>query len=311
MKKILITGGAGFLGVNVTLAFLKKGYSIVAVDNFITSNKNNISRLKSNPGYTFIKHDIIKPFPKSLFTSDIDSIFHLACPTGVPNLIPLAEEMLYTSSFGTKNVLELAHTTKARLVFTSSSEVYGDPKVFPQKEEYTGNVQTTGIRSSYEEGKRFAESLIAMYVRKYAINAKIVRVFNTYGPYMTLHDTRVIPHFLHQIMSNESLTVHGKGLQKRTFCYVDDLVKGLLLVNEKGMKGEVYNLGSDKEITIKKLAETIIKLSGRKSNIVFSDRPIHDHKRRLPSLEKIEKLGWNLSVDLEEGLRRTMQWYGF
>lgn len=314
MKTVLVTGGAGFVGTNLCKKLLEQGNKVVAVDNLITSSGDNLKELKKNPHFTFIKHDITKPFSSKNLTSSIlnlKSIYHLACPTGVPNVIKLGEEMLLTCSVGTRNVLEIARVHKAKLLFTSSSEVYGDPEVFPQTESYTGNVDQIGIRSTYEEGKRFSESLVAMYVRKYKLDAKIVRIFNTYGPHMTLTDTRVIPNFIQQIKNNKPLTVQGKGTQRRTFCYVDDLVDGFLTVMEKGIAGEAYNLGGDQEYTIKELAEQIMKQSGNpKLKITYIPRPGHDHQARRPDLKKIKKLGWKQKIKLEEGLKKTLSWYG-
>jgi len=308
MSLILITGGAGFIGINLCKKLLSHGHSVIAIDNLIISTKDNIKPLLSNPKFKFIKQDITKPILNIKYQiSNIKYIYHLACPTGVPNLTKLAEEMLLTCSLGTRNVLELARKTRAKVLFTSSSEVYGNPKVFPQTEDYTGNVDPIGIRSPYEEGKRFAESLLQMYVRKYNIDAKIVRVFNTYGHYMSLNDSRVIPRFLLQALKNKPVTVKGKGLQTRTFCYVDDLVEGLITVMKKGKKGEVYNLGSDKEVRIIDLAKLVIKETGSKSKIVFVERPTHDHNRRHPSLNKVKKLGWKPKVNLKEGLRKTLR----
>src|SRR3989344_2401839 len=312
MKRVLITGGAGFVGTNLCKKLLDIGYKVTAVDNLITSNGENIKALSRNQNFKFIKHDIISPKWKMINDKwKIDVIYHLACPTGVPNLTRLSEEMLLTCSIGTKNVLDLALKNKAKVVFTSSSEVYGNPEKFPQNENYTGNVNTVGIRSPYEEGKRFSESLMIMYVRKYNLDAVIARIFNTYGPLMSKKDTRVIPKFLKQATHNESLTVEGKGIQTRTFCYVDDLVDGLLLLGKRGRKGEVYNIGSDKEISIKDLAKEVLELT--KSNIGIKNihRPSHDHNRRLPDLGKADKLNWRTKVDLDEGLERTAQWFGF
>lgn len=308
MSRILVTGGAGLIGINLCKKLLSQGHRVIAVDNLVTSSGENLKPLLRNPKFKFIKHDIVKKISNFQFSiSNFQYIYHLACPTGIPNLTKLAEEMLLVCSVGTRNVLEIAKKTKAKLLFTSSSEVYGDPKVFPQTEDYTGNVDPVGIRSPYEEGKRFSESLVQMYVRKYNVDAKIVRVFNTYGPYMASDDSRVIPRFLRQAMSNSPLTVEGKGLQTRTFCYVDDLIDGLLLVMKKGKKGEVYNLGSDKEVRIIDLAKLIIKVTGSKSKIAFVERPTHDHKRRLPSLKKVEKLGWKKKTGLEEGLKKILK----
>jgi nucleoside-diphosphate-sugar epimerase len=309
MKSVLVTGGAGFIATNLCSSLLDEGHQVFAIDNFITSTRANTNTLRDNNNFVFIHHDIVKPMPKLIKEQEIDFIYHLACPTGVPNLIPLAEEMITTSSIGTRNVMELAKEKNAKVLFTSSSEVYGDPEVFPQTESYTGNVDADGIRSPYEEGKRFAETIIMMYVRKYKIDAKIVRIFNTYGPMMTLSDTRVIPNFLDKAFHGKPLPVQGEGKQKRTFCYVDDLVDGLMLVMQSGEKGNVYNAGSDVEITISALAKKILQLTGSKSGIERTERPSHDHKRRMPDLSKIQALGWRQSTDLDEGLRRTIEWY--
>jgi nucleoside-diphosphate-sugar epimerase len=307
--RILVTGGAGFIGSNLCRRLLEEGHTVIAVDNLITGAEKNILPLTSHPKFTFIKHDIVKPLATGHTPLAISQIYHLACPTGVPNLGPLAQEMLLTCSLGTRNVLELAKKNGAKVLFTSSSEVYGDPQVFPQSEGYTGNVDPTGPRSPYEEGKRFAESLITMYVKKYKIDAKIVRIFNTYGPGMLLEESRVIPRFLKQALADKPLTVQGKGLQKRTFCYIDDLFDGLTLIMEKGKIGEVYNLGSDTQTTIRDLAKIIIRVTDSKSKIKFVKRPTHDHQSRLPTLEKVEKLGWWPKISLEVGLKKTLPHY--
>lgn len=308
---ILVTGGAGCIGFNLCKILLEQDHKVIAIDNLITGSVENLKQLKHYPKFKFIPHDITKPFPKNFEfrLSNFEFMYHLACPTGVSNLARLGEEMLLTCSQGTKNILELARTHHAKLLFTSSSEVYGNPKSFPQTEEYTGNVDPTGFRSPYEEGKRFAESLVVAYVRKYNIDAKIVRIFNTYGPGMSNKDTRVIPQFLHQALSGKPLTVEGKGVQTRTFCYVDDLVEGLILVTQKGGKGEVYNLGSDKEMTVIELAKLVIRLTDSRSKIRFVPRPTHDHNRRHPDLTKIKKLGWEPKLSLEEGLKKTLELY--
>ena len=302
--KILVTGAAGFIGSNLTEHLLNKGNFVYGVDNFITGSKENIKRLSKNPSFGFLESDISNFSDqkiKLLHDQRFDQIYHLACPTGVPNLIILAEEMLGTCSQGTKNVLEIARKSNAKFLFTSSSEVYGDPKEFPQNEEYTGNVNQIGIRSPYEEGKRFAESLISMYVRKYDLDVKIGRIFNTYGPNMFVKDMRVIPRFIQQIKEKKPLTVHGRGIQRRTFCYVDDLVNGIELVMSKGVKGEVYNIGSDEEITISELALLVKEVCRSNSQIKSVERPPHDHQARKPSLRKINNLGWSSRISLEEG----------
>ena len=303
--KILITGGAGFIGINLTIKLLQSGHKIILADNFITSEREKLKVLKNKKNWKFVETDISRQLPNSIRGEKFDQIYHLACPTGVPNLTRLAEEMLLTCSYGTRNILELARINKAAFLLTSSSEVYGDPKETPQSEEYSGNVDCTGIRSPYEEGKRFAESLTIAYFRKYHLNCRIVRIFNTYGPYMSSSDERVIPRFIVQAGSGKMLTVQD-GRQKRTFCFVDDLINGLILAMNKGKACEVYNIGSDKAITIDKLAQLILKISESRSKIRYIKRPTHDHQERMPDLAKISKLGFKNTNTLREGLRKTL-----
>lgn len=307
--QILITGGAGFIGKNLALKLLKEGYSVVVIDNFITSNRKDFQKFLKIKNLTFFEGSIIEPklIKKIQNKYQFDQIYHLACPTGIPNLSKLAYEMLMACSIGTKNILDVARDQKASLVFTSSSEVYGDPEVFPQDENYTGNVDPVGPRSPYEEGKRFSESLVKMYCNKFGIEGKIVRVFNTYGPRMFLKDSRVILKFIQSALAGKDLPVKGEGAQKRTFIFVDDLVLGLETVMKRGKIGEVYNLGSDKETAIIDLARLIIKLTGSKSKIRFIKRETHDHQARLPNLKKIKKLGWEWKVNLKEGLEKTLK----
>lgn len=307
--QILITGGAGFIGKSLTLKLLKEGYSVVVIDNFITSNRKDFQKFLRIKNLTFFEGSIIEPklIKKIQNKYQFDQIYHLACPTGIPNLSKLAYEMLMACSIGTKNILDVARDQKASLVFTSSSEVYGDPQVFPQDESYTGNVDPVGLRSPYEEGKRFSESLVRMYCNKFGVKGKIVRVFNTYGPFMDINDTRVIPRFIQSALAEKALPVKGRGTQRRTFCFVADLITGLQRVLEKGENGEVYNLGTDEEISIINLANLVVKLSGSKSKIKFVKREVHDHKARLPDLKKIKKLGWEWKVNLKEGLEKTLE----
>ena len=310
MKTILVTGGAGFIGANLCRKLLDLDNRVIALDNLITSTGENIKSLLKYQNFTFIKQDITKPNWKfEIEDLKLEIIYHLACPTGVPNVVTFAEEMLSTCSVGTKNILDLAQHHNAKMLFTSSSEVYGNPLVSPQTEEYTGNVDPLGIRSPYEEGKRFSESLIIAYVRKYGLDAKIVRIFNTYGPFMNLEETRVIPNFMGKIQKGEPLPVQGDGSQQRTFCYVDDLINGFLTVMEKGKSGEVYNDGNDEQITIRGLAELLLKMTGSPVGIEYTNRPSHDHQSRLPDLRKLKTLGWKTRISLEEGLQKTIQWY--
>lgn len=311
MSHVLVTGGAGCIGAALCQRLLNSGLRVTAVDNLITSDGNNLKKLNENKRFTFIKHNITKSFTpanKSKLSS-LDIIYHLACPTGVSNLIPMAEDMLLTCSEGTRNILELANSSSANVVFTSSSEIYGDPEEFPQQETYNGNVSTTDARSPYEEGKRFSESLCVMYARKYGVDVKIARIFNTYGPGASPFESRVVPRFLRTALAGKPIPVTGNGTQTRTFCYVDDLIDGLMLIAKKGKRGQVYNLGSDNEISILDLAKQIICLTRSKSTIKFVPRPSHDHQRRCPNLSKIEKLGWKQKVTLKEGLKKTIASY--
>jgi len=308
MNRIVVTGGAGFIGSNLVRHLLENGDKVIVIDNLITSDGSNLKQFANNPSFKFLKHDITLPFPKTVNgqLSNVNCIYHLACPTGVPNLVRFAQEMLASCSIGTLNVLELSKKNHAKLVFTSSSEVYGDPKVFPQTENYTGNVDSTGIRSPYEEGKRFSESLIASYVRKNNLDAKIVRLFNVYGPGTSPSETRVISAFLRNAKKDKSLPVAGDGLQTRTFCYVDDLISALLIINERGKSGEVYNAGGDQEISILELAKLALFVTGSKSKIKLVERPNHDHQGRRPDLSKLKSLGWTQTVGIYEGLRLTI-----
>lgn len=312
MHTVLVTGGAGFIGSNLTHDLLQKGHKVIAVDNLITSDGSNLTAFFGEKNFTFIEHDIAMPFPKRIQKklSAVTQIYHLACPTGVPNIEKLGKEMLRTCTLGTMQVLELAKVHKARLLFSSSSEVYGEPLIFPQSESYTGNVDPLGPRSPYEEGKRLSESIIHFAVIKEGVNAVMVRIFNTYGPGMARSDTRVIPYFFSCIKKHSPLNIHGDGTQTRTFCYVDDLVAGLELVMEKGKNGEVYNLGSESPLSIVTLASYIQSLTGTFEKIRFVRRPEHDHTHRLPDLKKIKNLGWHETVDIVEGLERTRVWYG-
>ncbi len=308
--KILITGAAGFLGSNVCEKLLAEGNEVVAVDNLSTGDVGNISEFKKNRSFKFYEMGVETPeFMKLFFNGSaysFERVYNLACPTGVPNIEKMGEEMMDTCSIGTKNVLRVALKNKAKFLLTSSSEVYGDPEKFPQDELYTGNVDPRGPRANYEEGKRFAETLTVLFSSKYNLEAKIVRLFNVYGPYMSMKDQRVIPRFVQQALRGESLTVQDNNAL-RTMCYVSDIVNGLMLVMEKGEKGGVYNLGSDLELTMKELAEKVIMLTNSKSSIMMTPGYAHDHKRRMPDLTRIKNLGWNYTVSLNEGIRYTVK----
>ncbi len=304
----LVTGGAGFVGSNLCRFLLDSGYRVMAVDNLITGRRKNLVSFRSHARFRFHQIDIVdQAFVSAFQQTPIDVIFHLACPTGVPNIQRLGEEMLLTSSVGTKHVIDLARQHRAAIIFTSSCEVYGQPELSPQHELYTGNVDPIGPRSAYEEGKRFAESLMVALGKKYGLDTKIVRIFNAYGPHMSPDDQRVIPRFLRNVSSGSELTIYGDGTQERTFLYVDDLIRGLLLVLQHGQPFEVYNLGSDRPTTINELAALVLKLTGRTNGIVHLPHFIEDHYRRLPSLEKIQALGWQPLVQLEHGLQKMIR----
>ena len=305
MKHVIVTGGAGLVGAHLCKRLLDENNKVICIDNFITSSKENIRPHLKNPNFKLVEHDIVNLFESAIshHPLEVDEIYHLACPKGVPNLTRLSLEMLRTCAIGTENILELAKKHKAKLIFTSSSEVYGDPLVFPQSENYAGNVDPVGIRSPYEEGKRYAESLVVSFVRKFGLDAKIVRLFNTYGP-KQFDDTRVITKFMKAARTNKPITVEGDGSQTRTFLHVDDLVNALFVVNDRGEKGGVYNAGSDVEISILELANIVKFVTNSKSKIKFIPRPAHDHRRRLPDLTKLKNLGWNPSIGIYEGLKK-------
>ncbi len=309
-QKVLITGVGGFIGSNLARTLLNEGRAVFGVDNLVTGSSENVARLALDPRFTFSNVDICAPDFQNVFSAvHFDEVYHLACPTGVPNLVTLAEEMLHTCSFGTYNVLNRARTDGAKVLFTSTAEMYGQPEVFPQHEGYNGNVDPLGKRSPYEEGKRFSESILATYVRKYDLNARVVRVFNTYGPGMSLNDRRVIPHFLKCIIEKRPLLVYGDGEQTRSHLYIDDLLAGLRIVMERGTPGEAYNCGGGNPITVRALAELITALSNHEHGVEHQEHFIEDHRGRLPGVEKIQKLGWSQTISLQAGLERMLAHY--
>lgn len=307
----MVIGGAGFIGSNICRYLIEKGHRVDCIDNFSTGRRASISNLEGGRSFRLIEADITDPGFLSEFNNEkYDEIFHLACPTGVPNIRPMAEEMLDTCSIGTANVLKLAKRHESKFIFTSSAEVYGDPEIFPQPETYNGNVDPVGPRSAYEEGKRFSEALIAMYVDKYQVDAKIIRLFNTFGNGMSPDDTRVIPQFLRRIRLGQKITIYGDGDQNRAHMHVQDLIRGVLLVNEQGVPGEVYNIGGSNQMTIKELALLIDSLTPMPVEIEFRPHFIEDHGGRLPDTTKIRGLGWSPRVTITEGLNEMMPNYG-
>ncbi|MDI6639487.1 MAG: SDR family oxidoreductase [Methanocellales archaeon] len=306
--KMLITGGAGFIGSHLCEKLLDEGYKIICMDNLSTGNKENIAHLLSNKNFTYLQHDITKPLT---IKEEINHLFHLASPASPVDYQEMPIETLLTGSSGTHNALELAKEKGAVFLLTSSSEVYGDPQVHPQREDYLGNVNPIGPRSCYDEAKRFAEALTMAYHRKYGLDVRIVRIFNTYGPRMRKDDGRAIPNFITQALANEPITVYGDGSQTRSFCYISDMVNGVCkAMFSKEMSGEVVNLGSQNEITVLELAERIKKLTNSNSKIIFKKLPEDDPKQRCPDISKArEILSWEPKVDLDAGLNKTIEWY--
>ncbi len=304
-KKILVTGGAGFIGSHLCKHLLEQDNEVICVDNFFTGSKNNILNLMNNPKFEIIQHDIAYPLHL-----EIDQIYNLACPASPIHYQYNPIKTIKTNTVGMLNILGLAKRTNARILQASTSEVYGDPINHPQKETDWGNVNPIGPRSCYDEGKRVAESLMFSYNSKNNTDIKIIRIFNTYGPNMALNDGRVISNFIIQALSNQDLTVYGKGTQSRSFCYVSDLITGMVkMMNCDDFTGPV-NLGNPNEKTIIEIAEKIIKLTDSKSDIQFKELPQDDPVRRLPDISLARnKLSWQPKVNLEEGLNKTIEYF--
>lgn len=315
--KCLVTGGAGFIGSHLCDLLIGKGYEVVCVDNLITGSKKNISHLLDNPRFQFLLHDITKPFPTTINDpsadgSTINYLYHLASPASPPQYRKYAIETLLVNSVGTYNTLELARKSGSSYLLASTSEVYGNPQEHPQKESYFGNVNPIGLRSCYDEAKRFAEALTMEFIRKHKVKARIVRIFNTYGPRMQKDDGRVISNFVNQAINNKPLTVYGDGIQTRSFCYVSDMVTGLIEAMEnKTAQGEIVNMGNPNELTIKEIGDLIVKISGSKSSMKYtSERLGDDPDRRKPDISKAEKLlEWKPKVSLEDGLFKTIDYF--
>jgi UDP-glucuronate decarboxylase len=306
MKRILITGGAGFLGSHLCEHLLAQGHDIICLDNFFTGSKNNILHLLSNPHFELIRHDIINP----IFL-EVEEIYNLACPASPVHYQYNPIKTIKTNVMGAINTLGLAKRVRAAILQASTSEVYGDPEVHPQKEDYWGRVNPIGIRSCYDEGKRAAECLMMDYHRQNHVNIKIVRIFNTYGPRMAPDDGRVVSNFIVQALRGEDITVFGDGSQTRSFCYVDDMIDGLIRMmgTPKGFLGPV-NLGNPTEFTILELAEILIRMTGSPSKIVFKPLPQDDPTQRKPDITLAQKkLGWQPRVPLEEGLAKTIEYF--
>lgn len=300
----LVAGGAGFIGSNLCRKLLEGGVSVDAVDDLSTGRIENIEGLRGNSSFRFIEGDVSEEHVcRKLTSRQYSRIYHLACPTGVPNIDLLGENMLLASSAGTLNLLKIAERSRAKFLFASTAEAYGDPQVFPQAETYAGNVDPIGPRSPYEEGKRFGEALTRYYGRKHAIDTYIVRIFNTYGPRMSPTDQRVIPQMFARLSRKEPVIIYGDGSQTRTFLHIDDLLAGFSLVIERGVPGEAYNIGGSDQVTIRDLLKTVKKATGLTGRGVYRKHFIVDHRGRWPDTSKAQALGWQAQVSLEEGIR--------
>ena len=306
MKRIIVTGGAGFLGSHLCEVLIKNGNDIICVDNFYTGSKNNISHLLDRSNFELIRHDIT--FPLYL---EVDEIYNLACPASPIHYQFDPVQTTKTSVHGAINMLGMAKRLNAKIFQASTSEVYGDPAIHPQTEEYWGNVNPIGSRSCYDEGKRCAETLFFDYYRQHNLNIKVARIFNTYGPNMHPNDGRVVSNFIVQALKDEDITIYGDGKQTRSFCYVDDLIEGFvkLMETDHGFTGPV-NLGNPGEFSMLELAETVLELTGSKSKLVFQDLPEDDPKQRQPDISIAKKeLGWQPSIPLKEGLEKTIDYF--
>ena len=305
-KKVLITGAAGFIGSHLSDHFIRKGCKVIGIDNLITGSAQNLKQHFSNPHFSFINHDISKTI---LLSGGIDLVLHFASPASPPDYLKYPIQAMKVGALGTHNALGIAKKNRATFLLASTSEVYGDPLVSPQKETYWGHVNPNGPRSVYDESKRFAEALALAYHREHKIDVKIVRIFNTYGERMRLRDGRVIPNFITQALSGKPLTVYGNGGQTRSYCYIDDLVRGLDCLVGSTLRGPV-NLGNPNEMSVLKLAKFIKRLVGSKSRIVHRSLPVDDPKQRCPDITLAKKsLKWKPEVRLEDGLERTIAYF--
>jgi len=303
--RILVTGGAGFLGSHLCERLLKEGHEVVCLDNFFTGRRKNLHPYLENPDFELVRHDVVEPI-----LLEVDRIYHLACPASPVHYQFNPVKTIKTNVLGTHNMLGLAKRTRARFLLASTSEVYGDPKVHPQTEDYWGNVNPIGIRSCYDEGKRVAETFTMDYHRQNRVDVRIVRIFNTYGPRMLADDGRVVSNFIVQALKGDDITVYGDGSQTRSFCYVDDLVDGLVrMMENEGFIGPV-NLGNPREFTILELAKTIIAKIGSRSKIVLKPLPSDDPTQRQPDIALAkQKLGWQPKVDVDEGFNMTIDYF--
>jgi UDP-glucuronate decarboxylase len=305
-KRILITGGAGFLGSNLAEKLLNEGNEVICLDNFFTGNKKNIIHLMNNPYFEVVRHDVTMPY-----FIEVDEIYNLACPASPFQYQYNAIKTIKTSVMGAINMLGLAKRIRAKVLQASTSEVYGDPEIHPQTEEYWGHVNPIGLRSCYDEGKRCAESLFFNYHRQNKVRIKVMRIFNTYGPRMDKYDGRVVSNFIIQALTGKDITIFGDGSQTRSFCYVDDLLDGMVKLMNTGddVTGPI-NVGNPVEFTIHQLADLVIRLTGSSSKIIFEPLPADDPLQRKPDITKAKSiLGWEPKVPLEEGLKKTIEYF--
>ena len=306
MSRVVVLGGAGFLGSHLCDALLRRGDEVVAVDNFCTGSKDNVKHLASTKSFSLIDADICDGIPVA---GKVDLIFNFASPASPKQYLKMPLETLRVGSVGTENAIKLALQNSARLIMASTSEVYGDPLENPQSETYFGNVNPFGLRSCYDEAKRFSEALLMAHHRTSKLNLGIVRIFNTYGPRLDPDDGRVVSTIIMQAIVNHDVTIHGDGSQTRSFCYVDDLIRGIIAIADSSEVGPI-NLGNNIEITVSKLAEMVLKLCGSKSKVVFTQAMEDDPQQRCPDLAQAkDKLGWEPQVPVEDGLKKTIEWF--
>ncbi|MBE3566462.1 MAG: SDR family oxidoreductase [Thermogemmatispora sp.] len=304
--RVVVTGGAGFIGSHLCKRLLEAGHHVLCVDNLITGSERNIAELRHYPHFTFLYHDVTQPF-----AFEAEAIFHLASPASPVGYMEHPIETILVNSHGTYLLLEEARRQQARFLLASTSEIYGDPLEHPQREDYWGHVNPIGPRACYDESKRLGETLTMEFYRQYRTDVRIVRIFNTYGPNSQQNDGRMIPNFITQALKNEPLTIYGDGSKTRSICYVSDLVEGLMLAMfHPQTTGEVFNLGNPEEHTVLEFAQTIIRLCHSSSPIVFEPARVDDPERRRPDISKACRLlGWHITVPMEEGLRRTIEWF--
>lgn len=304
--RVVVAGGAGFLGSHLCDALLERGDAVVCLDNYVTGSPDNVAHLAGRPGFELVKQDITESF---VVEGEIDAVMNLASPASPKDYYELPIETLDVGSIGTRNLLELARVNDARFFMASTSEVYGDPAVHPQTEDYWGNVNPIGQRSMYDEAKRFSEAMTFAYHRKHDVAIRVVRIFNTYGPRMQPDDGRVVSNFITQALRGEPLTIYGDGQQTRSFCYVADEIRGFLALLDSDETGPI-NIGNPGEFTMLELAELVTELTGNDAGIVFEPLPSDDPKQRQPDISQAtEKLGWEPSIELREGLARTIEFF--